>query len=315
MDNQDVIPNDVISKRFGTLQGTEPLFGQKEYSVSKEMLKEWTDLFLNNNSVAIKNAVAIQGVSFTPDCVEFLFLTCDRLKMPNEVKYLSLELYDRFMNKHVEELYNHVKESGQNKATEWNEIMKRVKNQVELRIVSCIQISSKLTSHHRILGPTKARRLLLDAGRRYSKESLLLAELRVLKTLNYHVSVPSSLTYLDFLLETLSQTDINVDVHTIREVALQFLDTVYLQYTHMYTCLHQITSGGFCPFDEEKFAPVKADKLLLTATVVTAAAYALKKESHEAVLITLSKVTRIPPEEIADFTSIVIQTLLKSTES
>lgn len=54
------------------------------------------------------------------------------------------------MIKHVVELHNHLKESSHNKASDWTEVMKRVKNQVVLRIVSCIQIASKLTSHHRV---------------------------------------------------------------------------------------------------------------------------------------------------------------------
>ena len=36
-----------------------------------------------------------KGSSISLDSVQFLFLTCERLKMSDEVKYLALELFDR----------------------------------------------------------------------------------------------------------------------------------------------------------------------------------------------------------------------------
>jgi len=36
-----------------------------------------------------------QGASITSESVQFLFLTCEKMKMSAEVKYLSLEIFDR----------------------------------------------------------------------------------------------------------------------------------------------------------------------------------------------------------------------------
>ena len=56
-----------------------------------------------------------------------------------------------------------------------------------------------------ILSPNKARKYLLETGHRYSTESILQSELRILKTLHFCVSVPSPLVYLETLLEALGK--------------------------------------------------------------------------------------------------------------
>ena len=60
---------------------------------------------------------------------------------------------DRFMQKHVEELYDHVYTNtspAAQKRLEWQTIVDRVQNQLYLRVVSCCQIASKLNSHYKV---------------------------------------------------------------------------------------------------------------------------------------------------------------------
>ena len=56
------------------------------------------------------------------------------------------------MMKHVEDLYQHVQKTHRidKRKTEWNKIMDIVQNQIKLRIVSSIQIASKVTAHARV---------------------------------------------------------------------------------------------------------------------------------------------------------------------
>lgn len=56
------------------------------------------------------------------------------------------------MLKHVKDLHEHVINSVslKTRGREWQDIKKRVTNQVVLRVVSCIQIASKLTSHYKV---------------------------------------------------------------------------------------------------------------------------------------------------------------------
>ena len=56
------------------------------------------------------------------------------------------------MLQHIQELHEHVlKTAGiKTRTKEWTEIKKRVSNQIVLRVISCIQIASKLTSHYKV---------------------------------------------------------------------------------------------------------------------------------------------------------------------
>ena len=57
----------------------------------------------------------------------------------------------RFMGKHISELYETVRNSsGKDRQTDWNNVEQRVKEQLPLRAVTCIQVSSKLASHYKV---------------------------------------------------------------------------------------------------------------------------------------------------------------------
>lgn len=303
-----------------TMFGTppEPLFNNAKHGASAGLMQEWLQGLLIKNAKAIKSARPSQHAGLVKDSVEFLFLTCEQMKMSSEVKYLSLEIFDRFMIQHVEDLYEHVANTGdvKTRGKEWNEIKKRVTNQVVLRVVSCIQIASKLTSHYRILSPNKAKRFLIEAGHRYSNESILQSELRILKTLNFHVSEPSPLVFLECLLEALGSADTDVDVKVLQGVCLKLLDMVYLQHDEVFDKLHRVTVNGhpISVKERDSFASVRADKVLLMSTLITSAAYIIDRDNHEKTMMVLSRLTNIPAEDMADFASVILQTLMESSE-
>ncbi|XP_060600552.1 cyclin N-terminal domain-containing protein 1-like [Ruditapes philippinarum] len=310
----------VTALRPTALFGTppEPLFNNQLCGATTEMLEDWMVLLADKNSEALENAKAVQGSSIIQESVQFLFLTCDRMKMSSEVKYLSLDLFDRFMLQHVQDLHEHVVNTHpvKTRMKEWQEIQKRVSNQVVLRVISCIQIASKLTSHYRILSPNKARRFLFDAGHRYNTESILQSELRILKTLDFCVSRPSPLVYLECILEALGKTECEFEVKVLHGVTLNLLDMVYLQYSEIYSRLHEVAAGGspVTQKDMECFASVRADKMLLMVTLITAAAYIIDRNSHEKIMFSVSRITKIPAEDISDFASVILKTLMESSE-
>ena len=52
---------------------------------------------------------------------------------------------------------------------------------------------------------SKARRFLNEGGHHYTQDSILQSELRILKTLNFHVTDPSTLVYIETILEILGK--------------------------------------------------------------------------------------------------------------
>ena len=55
------------------------------------------------------------------------------------------------------------------------------------------------------ISANKARRFLNSIGHRYTIESVLKSELRVLKTLDYHIMITTPLNYLEAILEILGK--------------------------------------------------------------------------------------------------------------
>ena len=55
------------------------------------------------------------------------------------------------MVQHIRDLFAHVqKMEREQKQKDWQAIMHRVQNQVLLRVVTCCELASKLTSHYRV---------------------------------------------------------------------------------------------------------------------------------------------------------------------
>ncbi|XP_052286387.1 cyclin N-terminal domain-containing protein 1-like isoform X2 [Dreissena polymorpha] len=223
-----------------------------------------------------------------------------------------------FMLQHVNDLHQHVLKSGNLKTRDkdWLDIKKRVSNQVVLRIITCIQIASKLTSHYRVLSPHRARRFLQDAGHRYNTESIMQSELRVIKTLNFRLAKHSPLVYLEAILESLGHMDPSANILKLHDLGMKLLDLVYLQYDDVYYKLYQVATGGSPSTSQQidSFASVRADKMLLMVSIVTASAYIIENESHQKTMIMLSKLTKIPEEDIADFASVIFNLVVDTRE-
>lgn len=57
----------------------------------------------------------------------------------------------RFMAKHICDLYELIRSNSEtNLQRNWKEVENRVKTQLPLRVMSCVQLASKLTSHYKV---------------------------------------------------------------------------------------------------------------------------------------------------------------------
>ncbi|KAL3862449.1 hypothetical protein ACJMK2_008413 [Sinanodonta woodiana] len=299
---------------FGT--PLEPLFNHCRSAENQELVQCTLSLLIKKNSEDVKTATPEQFIFRTNDSVQFLFLTCEKLKLPEETKFQAMNLFERFMLKHVKELYSYVLTSkNRNKNKSWMDIKARVHNQVFLRVISCIQIASKVTSHYRILSTGRARKILKDAGHNYTLDGILCSELRILKTLGFNVTFPSVLVYLETVLEMLGY--ISIEVKLLHHISISLLEVCYLRHGDIYTRLHQAISGNHSYFSEEekkKFSAVHADKMLLVASVVSAVAFIVEQSNADEVISHVSRLTEIDSEDIVDFSAVIIR-FLQDTES
>ncbi|XP_071144761.1 cyclin N-terminal domain-containing protein 1-like isoform X1 [Mytilus edulis] len=299
-----------MDKIFGT--PTEPLFNEKSNGISPDILQEWLTSLAVLNSKHVDVSLKHEGLFKAGKSAEFVFLTCERLKLSADAKYCAVELFDRFMLKHVNDLYSHVlKTNSKKRKKDWNLILDRIKNQVTLRLVSCCQIASKLTSHYKVVTASKARRFLNEGGHRYTQESILQSELRILKTLDFQVTIPSTLVYIETILEILGYNEPDTEIKVYYEISLKVLEIVYLKFSNIYNSLFQIIVQHQTPSQDEvrSLCQVKSDKLLLAVSVIAAAVYVTGFKSDK-MIECLHLITKIPLEDIVDFATIIIQMII-----
>lgn len=276
-----------------------------------DLLEDWLFVLASENSRAVNDACGKQGVFKNFPAVQFIFLVCEKLNQSREVKYLAVELFDRFMVKHVEDVYAHLVTEGAERRgarSRWIAILARVEDQMALRAISCVQIASKLHSHYKVVTLSKAKSLLRETGHVYSFDGILNSELRILKTLNYKVNVPSPVVYLDTLLEVLGHNDAMANPEFLRAIAAKVLDVAYVQRQMVYGALFAKATGTpkMGPSDRVQFSSVENDSLFLAASVVCCAAFLINERESKKVLERLKTITGIPEEDLFDFTSVLI---------
>ncbi|XP_048780494.1 cyclin N-terminal domain-containing protein 1-like isoform X2 [Ostrea edulis] len=287
----------------------EPLFNH-EHALETEILQDWLINLAEKNAKHIDQAHSKQGIFKQVNAVETIMYAAEKLKIAHEAKYLAIELFDRFLYHHLQDLRDHVlKLPRKRQLKEWVGLQEGVSNQVLLRIVSCCQIASKLTSHYKVVSINRAKRFLCECGYRYASESLLQSELRVLKTLKFQVTEPSPIVYIETLLEILGCNNTKVEVKTYYYVAVKLLDLLYLKYHTFYKIIFEVTSSSKIQSLEQKrkFKKVKADQLLLAAAIIGGSVFMVQQDKADEMIEELGRITRISQNDIIDFTSVLIQ--------
>ncbi|RUS90929.1 hypothetical protein EGW08_001326 [Elysia chlorotica] len=301
---------------FGT--PVEPLFNNEENGTNSEILQDWLINMAVMNSETLKSKEISENIFNHGHWAQCIFLMCERFELPHQTKFAALDLFDRFMARHINDLYSHVQNSDSNKKkSDWTCILDRVKNQTFLRILSCCQIASKLTSHYKVITVKRARKCLLEAGYSYSNESIIQSEMRILKTLSYNVSRESCLDFIDILLEILGYNAgkdvLNVKVY--HDTAIKILTLICLNrhqiYDRLYLNTARMYAGVLVSSQEQKrqLAVVTCDKMLLAVGTVAAAVHLNDDSLSHQIILQLHKISAVPVEDIQEFCKVIVMGL------
>jgi hypothetical protein len=190
---------------------------------------------------------------------------------------------------------------------QWDDVEKRLKHQIILRAVSCVQLASKLGSHYHLVTLNRARTFLTSCGFRYAATSIVQSEIRVLKTLEYRVHHPTALEYIEVLLGSLVHNNRVVPAKHLHALSLKVLDLFYLRRRQIHTKLKQLSSSHDEKTPTATMAAVETDKMLLAAAIITAAAFILGQSQTKLISNKLSQITCIVSEDIITFASILLE--------
>ena len=238
------------------------------------------------------------------------------------MQYRAAELFHRFMINHIGELYSHVLNSKRlDSPIAWCDVEERLKHQVILRVVSCVQLASKLSSHYHLVTLNRARAFLSQCGFRYAASSIVQSEVRVLKTVEFRVHHPTPLEFIEALLGVLVRHDKTIPVKQLHGMSLKLLDVYYLSRCHVYSMLKQAMTGlGSCDESLTLLSTADVNYMFLAAAIVSAASFVVYQSMDNKVIIScLSKTSNIVDKYILDFATVLLREIFvlrkENTES
>ncbi|KAG8565924.1 hypothetical protein GDO81_013032 [Engystomops pustulosus] len=242
-----------------------------------------------------------------------VFLLSEHWGQDHSTKYQAVELLDRFMILHVENLYKssaeslNVKEPSHVKS--WGSIKGRLCKKFLLYLASCIQITSKLHFHCNIINNYMVLQFLRSAGYSYKKEDPLKSELTVLKTLNFCINVHSPFAYVEMLLEVLEYNGCSLQLKDVHSTCRMILDLVYLLRAPIYEAVLKASVDLSTPtsLQRSKFLTVKEDQMLLGTGVISASAFIINPNSWNQVLEHLSNITGITVSSVFEMCNAILK--------
>ncbi|NWI59740.1 CNTD1 protein, partial [Calyptomena viridis] len=250
--------------------------------------------------------------------VEFIFLLSEKWHLDQSTRYQAVELLERFMIKQVEQMCEsssgNVTGGAQGQGSSWRSVRDQVVSTFVLRLVSCVQLASKLSLHYTRVTSDTALRFLQCLKYSYTKQELLESELAVLNTLHFHVHMSTPLAYVELLLEVLGHNGCLFPAKPLHQVCVHLLDCCYLTRETIYDTLLKIAIENSTPSELQvaKFLTVKEDFMLLAVGIISTGVFILSPGHWEQVVEHLKCITGITAQSILEFSYAVLRCVLGS---
>ncbi|KAM5150899.1 cyclin N-terminal domain-containing protein 1 [Callospermophilus lateralis] len=281
-------------------------------AVATETIEDALLHLAQQNEQAVQTAGGRMGSFRETRIVEFIFLLSEQWCLEKSVSYQAVEILERFMVKQAENICRQatiqLRGNEKTESQNWRALKEQLFNKFILRLVSCVQLASKLSFHYKIISNITVLNFLQALGYLYTKEELLESELDVLKSLNFQINLPTPLAYVEMLLEVLGYNGCLVPATQLHATCLTLLDLVYLLHEPVYESLLRASIENSTPsqLQGEKFISVKEDFMLLAVGIIAASAFIQNHECWSQVVEHLQSITGIASESIAEFSYAIL---------
>ncbi|VDK77314.1 unnamed protein product [Litomosoides sigmodontis] len=280
------------------------------------MHNDWISVLAAENNRRISDANEWNHVFHTPRSAEYIFTACTRLRLPQEVKYSALLIFDNFMVQLVSRLHESIynsRRSDRKKYQEWNRIEATLSRQVTLRMLSAIQIASKMHSYHDSLSIQTVKLCLKTLGFAYTEESVVRSELRVLSMINWEPAYHSTpLVYIESLFKILKMKWEHVEVCNYWRYILLVLDCVFIHWNDVYKRMMANVLGPSADVvTREQMCRVQADWFLLACGVIVTASCCIDgMRTADEITNELHRLSNIPLADITDMSVAIIECII-----
>ncbi|XP_032841784.2 cyclin N-terminal domain-containing protein 1-like isoform X2 [Tyto alba] len=289
-----------------------PVFG----GVAPEIIEDALIRLATENERHLSELPGRAGFFKETRIVEFIFLLSEKWHLDHSARYQAVELLERFMIKQVEQICkssrgNH--EQGQ--GSSWSSLSNQIYDTFVLRLVSCVQLASKVSLHYNIVNSDMALKFLQSLKYCYTKQELLESELAVLKTLHFQINVSTPLAYVELLLEVLGHNGCLLPAKPLHQMCMQLLDFSYLTRDTIYNTLLKIAIENSTPskLQVAKFLTVKEDFMLLAVGIISTSVFVLNPEHWKQVVEHLNSITGITSQSILELSYAVLKHIIGST--
>lgn len=273
-----------------------------------DLVIDWMKHLLMLNKKVEEEKLAMEpGIAVPTPVVELIFHTCAFFEQPDEVRCLSVELFDRFVRLHFNYLLNKVWSGSRISSHEkWASVEKTLSTQTSLRILSCIQIASKFIFQPKIITGKEVRKFLEAEGKSFTLASIKASEMRVWKTLDFRAYFPTVLTNVEVLLEQI-KSSLNTNLTDIEERVVLFTDVVYLHHQEIFCKLYYMTTGRWDPTPNEKreFVRTECSLMYRAAAVVALSVTFASGNSDDETFQQVARLTNISSDKIKSLANII----------
>uniref|UniRef100_A0A8D0BVT8 Cyclin N-terminal domain containing 1 n=1 Tax=Salvator merianae TaxID=96440 RepID=A0A8D0BVT8_SALMN len=257
-------------------QSSEPVFGAVTAGVIQDALFHMA----RENEHSLSELPDGAGCFKETRIVEFVFLLSEKWNLTESARYQAIEMFERFMLTLAEELFNSTRAKAEE--SHWASLKQQIESTYVLRLVSCVQLASKLSFHYSIVNNHMVLKFLRSLGLSYTTEELLESELAILKALQFQINVPVPFAYVEILLEVLGYNGYLLPTKQLYEMCRYLLNLVYLLRSSIYDTLLKSSIENSSPSELQlaKFVSVKEDFMLLAVGVIGASAFLLNPEDY-----------------------------------
>uniref|UniRef100_A0AC35FDN1 Uncharacterized protein n=1 Tax=Panagrolaimus sp. PS1159 TaxID=55785 RepID=A0AC35FDN1_9BILA len=92
MSNPDETNSSFSRDRYN--RSTVPEFHDEIYAVPDELTDEILSELINDNTQYVENLPYGMGSYLSTDIIQYMFTICIRLRLPDDVKYLAMDIFD-----------------------------------------------------------------------------------------------------------------------------------------------------------------------------------------------------------------------------
>jgi len=297
----------------------------KENDSQIKMIKEMKVKSYDSSLLSLKSAAA-----------GYILNLCDFWKLSAEVKFVAVEMYHQFIVNLLNEIFKTVfndskklkdtmkkryyKETIEKptptvtQSNQWNETVQHIIGQMELRAVSCVTIASKFVSNCLHVTNNMAIKFLALGRHKYTSDTLLKSEIRILKTLKFNIaSLSTALPYICAFADLITKKELCCFNKEVFDSAIELLFCFY-------TCSDKVYEKYLKALRKENNAkePCKTmsvsllskDLVLLSCGAIAAASFVCSKQNSDNVIKALSEITLTSQDLIAKFSCILLEETL-----